>query len=64
MLLGVGESGTAEKTQKKILKKSLHVPFVPIGYKGERVGTVKSGAQSSLRPCLYDRRGGVVPEAI
>nr|DAJ20252.1 MAG TPA: hypothetical protein [Siphoviridae sp. ctjRi1] len=27
------------------------------------MGTVKRGAQSALRPCLYDRRGGVVPEA-
>lgn len=45
------------------MKKYLHVPFVPIGYKSERVGTAKGSAQSSLRPCLYYRRGGVVPEA-
>lgn len=29
--------------EKKILRKYLRVPFVPISYKSERVGTVKSG---------------------
>ena len=48
----VGEGGHPENRRKKILRKCLRVPFVPIGYKSERVGTVKRGAQSALRPCL------------
>lgn len=39
----VGEGGHPENRRKKILRKYLRVPFVPIGYKSERVGTVKSG---------------------
>ena len=40
----VGEGSHPENSKKKILRKCLRVPFVPIGYKSERVGTAKGAA--------------------
>ena len=39
----VGEGGHPENRRKKDFETYLRVPFVPISYKSERVGTVKSG---------------------
>jgi len=39
----LGEGSHPENSRKKILRKRLRVPFVPISCKSERVGTAKSG---------------------
>lgn len=59
----VGGGVHPENRRKNILRKCLRVPFVPISYKSERVGTAKSGkalcdhasmtdeGESCPRPC-------------
>ena len=61
----VGEGSHPENGRKKILRKCLRVPFVPIGYKSERVGKAEEAARKALcdHASMTDE-GGVVPEAM
>lgn len=44
----VGGGVHPENRRKNILRKCLRVPFVPIGYKSERVGTAEEAARKAL----------------